>query len=339
MLLRYLQTPSAGRLIGAICLGFFLAGGNYVTLLPCLILVAFICAWALWKRLPARWGLLAVLGVTICGLGISALAPGTRIRQDGMWQIPAWKAVAKSLVQGLLYMQAWIGLWWIAVAALLAVVLWKPLRSASFRFPYPVCAIGLLYGIFCSMSCPTFYTMNSTGPARVVAVVYYGFVLFSFAAYIYLMGYLHRWWRERKEAQAAPEEAKKAAPAEAAENASALVSAKKTATWKSPRYLVVGAAVVVWVLALAFGGQMRATTTAKAMDCLLSGEAARYEQEYQARRSLLTDPAVADVVLEPFETRPELLYVGDFSPDPLEPTNQKVAQYFKKRSVRVNYSK
>jgi hypothetical protein len=75
------------------------------------------------------------------------------------------------------------------------------------------------------------------------------------------------------------------------------------------------------------------------MDCLLSGEAARYEQEYQARRSLLTDPAVADVVLEPFETRPELLYVGDFSPDPLEPTNQKVAQYFKKRSVRVNYSK
>ena len=42
------------------------------------------------------------------------------------------------------------------------------------------------------MSCPLFYTMNSTGPGRAVAIVYYTFLLISFAVFFYWLGYIVR---------------------------------------------------------------------------------------------------------------------------------------------------
>ncbi len=48
------------------------------------------------------------------------------------------------------------------------------------------------------MSCPLFYTMNSTGPGRAVAIVYYTFLLISFAVFFYWLGYIVRKLRMRQ---------------------------------------------------------------------------------------------------------------------------------------------
>lgn len=309
--LRYLERQSRLRLAGLLLTALFLAGGNYVTLLPCILLLILLSGWLLWRKRQGARGLLAVTIFALGGLLISAGAPGNRIRQDGMWKIPAWKAVAKSLVQGIRYMGAWVTLWWLLAALVLTLALWKYFQNSTFRFPCPLLVVGLLYGIFCSMSCPTFYTMNSTGPARAVAAVYYGFVLFSMLAYGYLLGYALRWQRERKAAKG--EKRKRLTGVTAAMAAAALCAG------------------------LLLAGKLRDCTTGTAIALLRSGEAAAYEQEYQERYRLFTDSEEQELVLQPYANQPEMLYVGDFSADAQEPTNRKLAKFFGKTSVRVEY--
>ncbi len=305
--LRYLETLKAGRLIGMILLAVFLAGGNYVSLLPCLIIMALLTGLMFYRKKPGAFGVAASTLCMLAGLIVSAAAPGNRVRQDGMWQIPAWKAVAKALVQGIRYTAAWTGLWWLLTAVMITPILLKYIRKCEFRFPCPVIVIGLLYGIFCSMSCPTFYTMNSTGPARAVAVVYYGFLLFSFLAYGYFLGYLQRVLRER-----------------------------------SRLLMNCGAAaacvLTIFLIQIETGGKtLDGCTTWLAFKLLASGEAKAYEQEYMERYRLFTDESIRELVLQPYVNQPDMLYVGDFSPDPQEPTNVRVAEFFGKSSVRVEY--
>lgn len=304
LVLKYIRKPRRLHLAFLILLALFLAGGNYVTLLPCLIIMVLLSGYLFWKKHPGAAGIAAVSLFLLIGLAVSAAAPGNQVRQDGMWKIPAWKAVAKSLLQGIRYAGAWTDVWWILVAFLITPLLWKYFRKSDFHFPYPGLAIGLFYGIFCSMSCPVFYTMNSTGPARVVAAVYYGFVLFSFLSYGYLLGYFQRVLAKRRE-----------------------VSLEKAAA----------ACAVLLVLFQVLTGKAAQTTTATAVRLLFDGEAAAYEQEYQERYRAFTDDSQQEIVLQAYQNRPDLLYVGDFSSDPQEPTNVRVAEFFGKTSVRVEY--
>lgn len=309
LILRYLVQSKRRWLVVMLLLAAFLAGGNYVSLLPCMIMTVLLSVWMFWKKKPGRYGILATTLCLLAGLLVSAAAPGNRVRQGGMWKIPAWKAVAKALVQGIRYTVAWTGLWWLLAAVIITPILWKYLKKSKLQFRYPVIVIGLLYGIFCSMSCPTFYTMNSTGPARVVAVVYYGFLLFSFLAYGYLLGYVQRKWREKDRAEG-----------------------KGRLKW-----LAVPVCVVGIVLIQAATGNVQSCTTGTAIRLLRSGEAGAYEQEYQERYRQLTDSSIQELVFQPYQNQPEMLYVGDFSSDPEEPTNVKVAEFFEKTSVRVDY--
>ena len=85
----------------------------------------------------------------------------------------------------------------------------------------------------------------------------------------------------------------------------------------------------------AAGGKLEDCTTVKAILLLAKGQARAYEQEYQEKMQLLFDESLQEVVLSPFENRPDMLYVGDFSGDPNEETCRKAAQYFKKTAVSV----
>lgn len=286
----------------------FLAGGNYVSLLPCMILLLLATAGLIYRKDPKAWGAGLTTVTMIAGFIVSAAAPGNRMRQSsGMWKMPAWKAVLKSLRQGFAYMTAWTGIWCIMFAILITLLLWKYLKKCSFRFPCPPVAIGLMYGIFCSMSCPTFYTMNSTGPARAVSIVYYGYILFFFTAYGYLLGYMQRVWERRKKGPDA--------------------GVRRLAA----------AGIVFLLLFQMFSGNLHTLTTGKAAALLISGEAKAYGEEYWQRINILRDERIQDVLLPPYENRPDMLYVGDFSGDPQDPNNQAVAEFFHKNSVAVMY--
>lgn len=331
-IVRYLLTPHLYYLPLFVVLAAFLAGGNYVSLLPALLLLICLTVFLFYRHETGRaWVIGATALVMIIGLAVSALAPGNSVRQSDMWRIPAWKAILKSLLQGIRYVWAWLRGCWLLAALVLTPFLWKNVKQVTWRFRYPVIVIGFVYGIFCSMSCPTFYTMNSTGPARAVAIVYYSFMLATFFCYYYLLGWIRqrllpRWSRQNKTSR--EEGICQAKPA---------IGELWRVTGGKKKICMTAVSLIGVLLLLVQGitGQFAFCTTIKAVNVLASGEARAYEQEYRERLQLLTDESIAEVVLKPFENRPDMLYVGDLAADPDEPTNRKVAQYFGKKSVSV----
>lgn len=95
---------------------------------------------------------------------------------------------------------------------------------------------------------------------------------------------------------------------------------------------------VVLLVGQGLNGNLRNCTTAKAVRELESGEAQAYGQEYQKRLEVLNDESVQDVVLSPFEHTPDMLFVGDLQDDPNASVNQKVAQFYGKKSVVVDWN-
>ena len=84
-------------------------------------------------------------------------------------------------------------------------------------------------------------------------------------------------------------------------------------------------------------GAFTSTTCARAIRCLTSGAAQAYDAEYQARLEVLENPLETVVVFSPYKVQADLLYAGDFTGDPDDLTNQRVAEYFDKVSVCVKW--
>ena len=303
-LFRYLDNGKRILLLPLLLFAVFLGGGNYVSLLPCMLLSVTITLLLLLQKNKKAYicGITSV--VLLLSFAVSAMAPGNHVRQSGMWKIPAWKAIAKCLLQGIRYTLAWTGLWWVLAALLLLPVF--------LRISHPILFTGYAYGLFCSMSCPLFYTMNSTGPGRAVAIVYYMFLLISFTVFFYWIGFV------LLKMQARPNPPKRIE-----------VSGKLN----TARYL----AMAVLLFSILCTGLWQETSAMKAIRVLTDGEAAAYAAEYEDRLLLLNDPEVTDVVLTPFIHQPALIYTGDLPGDPEDPTSRKVAQYFQKTSLYVNY--
>ena len=312
-LFRYLDNGKRILLLPLLLFAVFLGGGNYVSLLPCMLLSVTITLLLLLQKNKKAYicGITSV--VLLLSFAVSAMAPGNHVRQSGMWKIPAWKAIAKCLLQGIRYTFAWTGLWWVLAALLLLPVFLRILQKKNGAFfSHPILFTGYAYGLFCSMSCPLFYTMNSTGPGRAVAIVYYMFLLISFTVFFYWIGFVVL------KMQARP------TPLERIEVSGKLNTA---------RYL----AMAVLLFSIPCTGLWQETSAMKAIRVLTDGEAAAYAAEYEDRLLLLNDPEVTDVVLTPFTHQPALIYTGDLPGDPEDPTNRKVAQYFQKTSLYVNY--
>ena len=312
-LFRYLDNGKRILLLPLLLFAVFLGGGNYVSLLPCMLLSVTITLLLLLQKNKKAYicGITSV--VLLLSFAVSAMAPGNHVRQSGMWKIPAWKAIAKCLLQGIRYTLAWTGLWWVLAALLLLPVFLRILQKKNGAFfSHPILFTGYAYGLFCSMSCPLFYTMNSTGPGRAVAIVYYMFLLISFTVFFYWIGFV------LLKMQARPN------PPERIEVSGKLNTA---------RYL----AMAVLLFSILCTGLWQETSAMKAIRVLTDGEAAAYAAEYEDRLLLLNDPEVTDVVLTPFTHQPALIYTGDLPGDPEDPTSRKVAQYFQKTSLYVNY--
>ncbi len=313
-LLRYLYNGKRILLLPLLLFAVFLGGGNYVSLLPCMLLVVTVTFLLLLQKNKKAYVCGITSAVLLLSFAVSAMAPGNQVRQDGMWKIPAWKAIAKSLLQGIRYTFAWTGLWWLLAALLLLPVFLRILREKNGKsFSHPILFTSYAYGLFCSMSCPLFYTMNSTGPGRAVAIVYYMFLLISFAVFVYWIGFVVRKLQMRQNA-----------------------SEKKGVTGKLKivRYV----AMALLLLGILFTGLWQEVSAVKAVRVLADGEAAAYAAEYEERLLLLNDPEVTDVVLTPFTHQPAMIYTGDLPGDPEDPTSERTAQYFGKNSIYVDYN-
>ncbi len=269
------------RALAAFLCAFALGGLPYPLALGCTVGMALIAAWCLRRRSPA--GLAAVLGFLgiLAALVIVVIAPGNYVRQarvgDSMNPV---LAVVHSLVESLSCTAGWLGPQTLGAALLMALLLWRPLKSCRVRFRNPGWFSFFSFGVLAASYVPPIYAtgVDSYKLDRIVGSLYMLYALLLFLNLAYWLGWL----------------------------------AQRAQAWEMPPVRVWRLGVCAGLLAwgLFANGAVMATPTLSAARSLLTGEAARYHSEILARQEAIARAgslAEAQSAVQPLSAQPNLL--------------------------------
>lgn len=293
--------------------GFWLGGGNYVTALL-LVIVQATALGILWyeKRKREFWIALLLWMEFLACFAFSAAAPGNAIRGAEIAGYGAVSSIVRSLLQGVRYYMAWIDKWWLMAALLMVPMMFSLIRKTTFSFRFPVLVLLYLYGAFSAMSCPTFYALGSTGPGRIINIIYDSFLLISYVQLFYLLGYICRKWEE-----AVPEEE------------------RQRERLKNLFRTLYNGAVITLCSILLLSGSILDVTTVTACKVWLGGKGRQYDLEYRQRLAVLEDDTITDVVFEPYTVEPALVFIADGTEDPEFVNNREWADFYGKNSLVI----
>ena len=287
--------------------GVLVGGSNYVSALLATLIGGLFLLWFLWKErgkfLP---GLVLFLSLAI-PFAISFLAPGNQVRQSTVTDpLGVVTTVWYSILQAGLDCLTWPNWLNLLVFLLLLPLVWGLTEKVRFSFPLPLVFSLFTFLLFAAQNAPHCYALAQAGPERLRSIVYYAFHWLVLANLWYWLG-----WARRK---LLPRLAGRALPA-----------------W-APR---AAAAALVLLAAVGLARCWGSLSAVRAAASLADGSAAAYWQEQVDRMDVLLDPSVTDVVFEPFQARPPLLYNGDVTQDPQNWRNSLMSQFYHKNSVAV----
>lgn len=126
-------------------------------------------------------------------------------------------------------------------------------------FLTPFLVTAFLYGMFCTLSRPSFYALSNTGLGRVLNAIYYGFILTSYISLLYLAGWVYNKHRD---------------------------------SWKQlhglyPVYCQLLVQGIIWQIFIGLtDNTVKLSSSVQALRDIVSGTAATYDQEYQGYAEL-----------------------------------------------------
>lgn len=296
----------------AIGLGFLVGGANQMTALNVaivlLIAVIFILYTKKWKEKMNV--LIPMLGFYI-GFILNVAAPGNWVRSEISQGMGPVKAVMISLLYGLEYC---LGEWtdWSILVMVIALIplLWKLIEKTEFKFPYPVIFVLFGFGLVSAMMTPPLFAVGNIGADRLKALTFTMYMVVLVLCELYAVG----WIRKKYFRNSSKEEAMKLS----ADMIIFLMSC----------VLFFAAGACLKVIA-----NPHYYTSSSAMTDLLTGSAKKYGETLE-KRAKLYNGGEKDIVVEPLEIEPELLYFSDITEDPEDWQNKGLCRYYGLNSVR-----
>lgn len=195
----YTDWESYGRvkktLLCFVCvLCFFLGGGNYLSAMLQVLVLAGLSAGALITKKKSGGILAAYTLSALGGLLLSALAPGnkTHMSHDIQSDISAVEAIFIAIRDGLEDIGQWTNLSVILLFVFLLPFAWKLARGCSCRFRFPLLATILSGGLFLAEYAPTSYSYGGYEPGRIINLYYWNYYWLLLFNVIYWVGWLDR---------------------------------------------------------------------------------------------------------------------------------------------------
>lgn len=250
------------------------------------------------------------LVLEVIGLLISALAPGNARRGGETYEITAGRmlwAVLESFRQGMEGVMTAGREHPVTVAAMivLAVILWDVFRETavkeSFKFPLPGIVIFYFFGTYCAMYWPgVFAGVEVSG--GVPNTIYWVFALMSLCSLLYGFGWLAVRYTSRTEKN-------------------------------NIRYFYIAGMIAVLFILVIGRRNLKDTADYYCLEYIMTGQAKDYKEQMEQFTQLLTDDTVKDVVLPSINDWQGPLMHMPVTDNPEAWTNQKVKEFFGKRSV------
>lgn len=302
--IRTVQRGGALRLALLCVLAFVLGGGNYVTALTSAI-VAFSSVGLLLLLKNKSWKkLLLPAAFLMTAFFISIAAPGNAVRQASVSHSPnAVAAILNSFRCGAVYSVRWFSLPLAGALLFLAVLFWNTVPGSAAGFRYPGLVTAYSYCLLSAMFCPTMYALGNIGDKRLVNIIYYAYVLLLTINCFYWIG----WIKPR------------------------IMKNRQTSGAFPLRGLL--AAGACCLLCCGIYAQGHGFTSLMAIGAMRSGEAREYYECAQKRLESLNNGVAEDLVLEPYSSRPYLLFFDDITQDAADWRNAAMSEYYGERSV------
>lgn len=286
LLIRLAYTPRGKRravrsVLASLC-GFLLGGMFFGPALAGFVFLGSITLASLIRRSPIRWQSLATLLAFCVSFGFSLASPGNALRVgDGFVSTGAPYAILASLQEALKLTGTWLTPQLLALLLLMIPALWQPLRESRHAFSHPVLVTGMFFGVFAASLTTGIYTGVGYTFERYYNAVYLYFLIFAFSSAVYLEGALIRLLERRGQNETAGH---------------VLAATARMGKRYSALFLSLCAALLLFG---ALGFTIMNTASISATRSLVTGEAAAFHQEMEARAEYIRVTDSDEVAVRP----------------------------------------
>lgn len=306
------------QLITMVVLGILLAGSNYITALVTVEISVLFLIDCIYSRHNSKQAAV-VFVVTLIGFLVNVAAPGNAVRQQLYDTVHPILAIAESF----LYAYRW-AVTWTPDQLILMLLFCLPFtigiqinaNERSMKVPLWI-KLALLICIFTSTFTPTLYSGNVIGPERAQNMRFLLWVIVCFVSEFLVAEHAISWIKKRGHKSILDD----------------------LQAWFSPRKVALLLSALMAAVFLSgmrgyYFNKFECFTSVSAVHSLVNGEAQEYDRVADERmQQLLSDQTT--VVLQPFATKPYLLYFYDITDDPTDLGNQALAAYYGKDAVMV----
>ena len=321
-LIIYLCSKASGSLRSdwlkcALALAVTFCAGLFTYFVPSLALVlvcAALAAWAFAVKGKGRFVITGAATGAVAAFVITLLSGGAQNRAaDQIASASPVRAVLSSILFSGLYAGRWLNVPVLILIGFIVATLWSDVKRSPFSFKLPGLATLLALGIYCSVGVPVVYARGGRGSGRIFNCEFWAFLL----ALLFIALYWAGWFAKKHH--------------------DGIKLSAQIKSFKGALVLTLCAVLLLSCVQLdrfdIFDAEQpmaveQPITSLSAAWSLLTGEAAAYAAEREARLAVLLDEKVSDAVFEPIETRPYLLFYRDLD-------YGDVAGYYGKASVSV----
>lgn len=294
----------------SIILGFFLAGGNYLTaLVGVLFSVLMLIITSCKKNKKGIISFAFILLFIVISFGISVMAPGNAYRQAYYISPGIIGSILLSIKNGIRYSIVWCNATTKLSVLIALPLIWKMVKQAKkmIQFQYPIVISIVSFGTICAMFCPPIYGMGSVGAGRTINCIFFMFILLLFVNIFYWIGWVERKW---------------------------LNSLKKK--WIHYKKIVVFGYVILLVFFGYRGITIYGTNSATYQACslLANGQVKIYSDECDERyKAYISAEKNEEVEVKAFTFYPSILFFDDITEDVDDWRNTGLASYYDLKSV------
>ncbi len=294
---------------------FLLGGGNYVSaLLQVMVLAGYFAAAIITKK-RNRAILCAYTAAAVGGLLLSVLAPGnfTHMNYDGLRaDISVAEAIFIAIRDGLYHIYAWTHVQQVLLFLLLAPFVWTMARRSGCKFRVPLVVMILSGGLYLAEYMPTSYSYGGYEPGRITNLYYWNYHWLILFNLYYWIGWIDRKLRARR--------------GEWLEKL-----AKRQNFWQG---FYVLAALILFFGTMGIHG-LRETNLGWVYAELFTGKYAMVDQFMQERVAYFEQHQGEDVAVENIPYKSVITYFGDLFPDADHLVNRTMAEYYGVKSITL----
>lgn len=295
--------------ISCLICAFLIGGGNQVSALMSIVFTTAFVMCHIKKDVVNTVENFGILIATILSFLVSALAPGTAIRQAVFTERPnVLKTIVLATIQGVSEIGAWMDFKTIValvvVLPILVMMTCNVKKEFGFSFPCPLVVVIGSAAWISIMHCPPFYATGIPGEGRLFNMVYYNFIVLLVINATYIIGYIicripEQYWRILKEFD------------------------KK---WLMTVLLLVVAVLI---------SDGKGSWGYQAIREIYSGRAQQYSIECYERVEMLVNSEGKDVIVKEYSVKPALIFFTDIESDNDNWKNIAVSNYYGLNSITL----